>query len=209
MLEPARVEPDALDPYSAVVAQAFDRVGPAVASITARPTADGRWSRLGRALHARWLSADEQSRGERGIGLTRRIDGRPRAERDRSIGDDPETDLAVLRLRGNGFAYAELRVFIITFRVGQLVIAIGNPFGYQATVTAGIVSALGRSSAHARSLDRERDSDRCAAESRQFGRTAGGRRPVLSSASTRLSRAGPRASALRSASTSRESSRRR
>ncbi|MGH8288220.1 MAG: S1C family serine protease [Steroidobacteraceae bacterium] len=60
------------------------------------------------------------------------------------MGDDPATDLAVLRLSGNGFPHA-------TFGsssglcVGQLVIAIGNPLGYQATVTAVIVSALERS----------------------------------------------------------------
>jgi S1-C subfamily serine protease len=144
MLQPAHLESDVLDSYSEVVARAFDCVSPAVASITAR-------SATGRALgHGSGVlytpdgylltnSHVASSAVHLSAALT---DGREVGAT--LVGDDPETDIAVLRLAGNGFSHASLGSSS-ALRVGQLVIAIGNPFGYQATVTAGIVSALGRS----------------------------------------------------------------
>jgi S1-C subfamily serine protease len=61
-----------------------------------------------------------------------------------SIGEDPATDLAVLRISSSGLIPTSFGRSA-TLRVGQLVIAIGNPYGFQCTVTSGVVSALGRS----------------------------------------------------------------
>lgn len=59
------------------------------------------------------------------------------------IGQDPDTDLAILKISSEGYSVAKLGD-ASQLQIGQFVIAIGNPLGYQHTVTAGVVSALGR-----------------------------------------------------------------
>jgi S1-C subfamily serine protease len=59
------------------------------------------------------------------------------------IGEDPDTDLAILKINTEGYSVAKLGD-ASQLQIGQLIIAIGNPYGYQHTVTTGVVSALGR-----------------------------------------------------------------
>ena len=70
------------------------------------------------------------------------------------IGDDPDTDLAVIRIDADDLIPPPSSANSKDLRVGQLAIAIGNPYGFQITVTAGVVSALGRSlRAHSGRID--------------------------------------------------------
>lgn len=136
--------PNTFDPYSERVANAYEAVGPAVASVVAlakNGRAAGQGSGVVFTPDGYLLTNSHVVGGAKNFRIT--LPGR--AAMDAVLtGNDPETDLAVLRLAHSGLDFARFGSSA-QLRIGELVIAIGNPLGYASTVTAGIVSALGRS----------------------------------------------------------------
>ncbi len=143
-----------LDAYSQAVVTVAEKVGPAVVNIAA--------VHRGMAQTRRGVMPFESAGDGSGVIIapdgylltnSHVVHGAQRLEVTLSdgrtvsaqlAGEDPATDLAVIRINAAGLPAAQLGDSD-RLRVGQLVIAIGNPLGFQATVTAGVVSALGRS----------------------------------------------------------------
>ena len=143
-----RADDEALDAYSRAVTSVADRLAPSVASLrVSRRVRGGR--RLDGAGSAVVITPDgfmltsaHVVAQADGSGRASFVDGRE--HEFRVVGADPLSDLAVLRLDGSDLTAAELGD-AERLRVGQLVVAIGNPHGFTGSVTAGVVSQLGRS----------------------------------------------------------------
>jgi S1-C subfamily serine protease len=132
-----------LDAYSQAVVNVVDRVSPAVLSVKGRkndkPAGSGSGFVItpdGYAVTNSHVVADRAHL----IAETAEGDQIPVDV----IGDDPATDLALLRLASRDLPYAEIGDSA-ALRVGQLVIAMGSPMGLHATISTGVISALGRS----------------------------------------------------------------
>jgi S1-C subfamily serine protease len=149
----AEQELDLLDAYSRTVIDASEGVSPSVVniSVTTRSGAPGRArssrERVGTGSGFLFTGDGFILTNSHVVQNARRLevalpDGR--SFQADVVGDDPDTDLAVVRISASDLTAASLGDSH-GLRVGQLVIAVGNPFGFQCSVTAGVISALGRS----------------------------------------------------------------
>ena len=144
--DPRDAEADALDAYSQIVTRVARTVSPHVAAVEV--TSGGRGRSRGGAGSAvvftedGYLLTNAHVVGGATTGQAEFADG-TKAALD-VVGSDPLSDLAVLHSRGVAPPPAELGD-AASLRVGQLVVAVGNPLGLAGSVTAGVVSALGRS----------------------------------------------------------------
>lgn len=146
----ATADADLLDAYSRTIVDVVDRVGPAVGFIAVRRRVrdqsghphdvGGTGSGFAFTPDGYLLTNSHVVHGASGLRVAF-ADGR---EFDADlVGDDPDTDLAVIRVGGHGLPTVPLG-HSKRLKVGQIAVAIGNPLGFQNTVTTGVISALGR-----------------------------------------------------------------
>jgi S1-C subfamily serine protease len=135
-----------LDTYSRTVSSVVDAVAPAVVNIS---VANPRLGRRGEGGGSGFLIAPDgfiltNSHVVHGAQTVEVTLADARSYPAAIVGEDPETDLAVIRISAPNLPHLQF-ANSNQLRVGQIAIAIGSPFGFQQTVTAGVVSALGRS----------------------------------------------------------------
>jgi len=136
-------EEEALDAYSNAVITVAERLAPSVANLrVSRGRRAGGGSAVVITPDGFLLTSAHVVEGSTRPGRASFVDGREL--RFEVVGSDPHSDLAVLRAEADDLVPAELGD-AERLRVGQLVVAIGNPNGFAGSVTAGVVSALGRS----------------------------------------------------------------
>jgi S1-C subfamily serine protease len=137
-----------LDAYSRAVVSVVETVGPSVVGITnGRRPSDEREGPAGAGSGVIIAPDGYVLTNQHVVHGTSRLDATltdGRALEAILVGEDVSTDLALIRLGGTDLPAAVLGRSA-TLRVGQLVVAIGNPLGFQSTVSAGVVSARGRS----------------------------------------------------------------
>ena len=144
----SRDEEEALDAYSRIVSSVAERLALSVANLrVSRRTRGGRFldgggSGVAITPDGFMLTSAHVVEGARRLIRASFVDGRE--ESAEVVGADPLSDLALLRAGSDQLAAAELGD-AERLRVGQLVVALGNPYGFSSSVTAGVVSGLGRS----------------------------------------------------------------
>ena len=134
---------DLLDAYSRAVISVVDSIGPAVVAVARRRGQDSGGVGSGVLITSDGfaLTNSHVVGGQTRMAVTTHDGDVLEAD---VVGDDPATDLALLRVAARDLPAASFGESA-ALRVGQLVIAMGNPFGFQSTVTTGVVSAQGRS----------------------------------------------------------------